>query len=87
MGKSFFFFAEQNEKLHTLYTDGAPVILGTTSGFPILMETEAPHVVTHCFLRTCTGNKISSNDPGRSFINSHKIHELYQKQVSESSHL
>jgi hypothetical protein len=49
--------AEQNfdwkEKLHTFYTDGAPAILGNTSGFATLMKMEAPHVVVpHCFLHT-----------------------------------
>uniref|UniRef100_A0A7M4E8X6 DUF4371 domain-containing protein n=1 Tax=Crocodylus porosus TaxID=8502 RepID=A0A7M4E8X6_CROPO len=49
------FFAKQNfdwkEKLHTLCTDGAPAMLGNTSGFATLVKKEAPHVVvTHCFL-------------------------------------
>ncbi|XP_042228588.1 protein ZBED8-like [Homarus americanus] len=49
------FFAKQNfdwkKNLGTLCTNGAPAMLGTTSGFAALVKKEAPQViVTHCFL-------------------------------------
>ncbi|XP_042227387.1 protein ZBED8-like [Homarus americanus] len=49
------FFAKQNfdwkKNLGTLCTDGAPAMLGNTSGFAALVKKEAPQViVTHCFL-------------------------------------
>ena len=49
------FFAMHNfdwqNKLGSLCTDGAPAMLGNTSGFAALVRKEAPNVtVTHCFL-------------------------------------
>ncbi|XP_042210866.1 protein ZBED8-like [Homarus americanus] len=49
------FFAKQNfdwkKNLCTLCTDGAPAMLGNTSGLAALVKKEAPQViVTHCFL-------------------------------------
>ena len=49
------FSANQNfewkKKIGSLCTDGAPAMLGKTSGFPALVKKEAPQVnVTHCFL-------------------------------------
>jgi hypothetical protein len=51
----FSLLAEQKShckgKLLTICTDGAPAMLGNTSGFAILVKKEAPHVVgPHCFL-------------------------------------
>jgi hypothetical protein len=61
-------------------------MLGNIPGFATLVKKEAPPIiVTHCLLQTCIGNKHSSNNPERSFVNSHKSHQLYQKQVSELS--
>ena len=49
------FFADQNfewkKKIGSLCTDGAPAMLGKTSGFATLVKKEAPQVsITHCFL-------------------------------------
>ncbi|XP_015920301.2 protein FAM200C-like [Parasteatoda tepidariorum] len=49
------FFTKQDfgwkEKLHSLRTDGAPVILGNKSGSALLVKKKSPNVlVTHCFL-------------------------------------
>jgi len=49
------FFAKQDFNwkriIGSLCTDGAPVMLGKTSGFSALEKKEAPHIiVTHCFL-------------------------------------
>ena len=49
------FSANQNfewkKKIGSLCTDGAPAMLGKTSGFAALVKKEAPQVnVTHCFL-------------------------------------
>ena len=42
---------EWKKKIGCLCTDGAPAILGKTSGFAALVKKEAPQVnVTHCFL-------------------------------------
>jgi hypothetical protein len=76
-------FAKQNfdwkEKLHTLCTGGAPAMLGNTSGFATLVKKEAPHIIiTHCFLhRHAMATKTLPTTPERSFVNSHKTHQLY----------
>lgn len=49
------FFTEQNvdwkTKLGSICTDGAPAMLGNTSGFATLVKKEIPQVIiTHCFL-------------------------------------
>ena len=49
------FFAKQDfnwkRNIGSLCTDGAPAMLGKTSGFASLVKKEAPHIiVTHCFL-------------------------------------
>ncbi|XP_042901087.1 protein FAM200C-like [Parasteatoda tepidariorum] len=49
------FFTKQDfgwkEKLHSLRTDGAPVMLGNKSGFALLVKKKSPNVlVTHCLL-------------------------------------
>lgn len=49
------FFIEQNlhwkTKLGSTCTDGAPAMLGNTSGFAALIKKECPHVIiTHCVL-------------------------------------
>ena len=49
------FFAKQDfnwkRNIGSLCTDGAPAMLGETSGFASLVKKEAPHIiVTHCFL-------------------------------------
>ncbi|XP_046861512.1 protein ZBED8-like [Xenia sp. Carnegie-2017] len=49
------FFAKQDfnwkKNIGSLCTDGAPAMLGKTSGFASLVKKEAPHIiVTHCFL-------------------------------------
>ena len=49
------FLANQNfewkKKVKSLCTDGAPAMLGKTSGFATLVKKEAPQAsVTHCFL-------------------------------------
>jgi hypothetical protein len=84
-------FAKQNydwkEKLHTLCTDGAPVMLANTSGFATLVKKEAPQfIVNHCFLR---GHALATKTlPAtlKEVLSTAISHQLYQKQVSESSH-
>ena len=49
------FFAQQNfnwkRNIGSLCTDGAPAMLGKTSGFASVAKKEVPHiVVTHCFM-------------------------------------
>ena len=49
------FFAKQDynwkRNIGSLCTNGAPAMLGKTSGFPSLVKKEVPHIiVTHCFL-------------------------------------
>jgi hypothetical protein len=62
-------------------------MFGNAFGFVALVIQEAPHIASiMAFTLTCASNKASSNNPDRSFVNRHKSHQLYQKQVSESSH-
>jgi len=49
------FFAKQDfnwkRNIGSLCTDGAPAMLGKTSGFATLPKKEVPHLImTHCFL-------------------------------------
>jgi hypothetical protein len=48
-------------------------MLGNTSGFATLVEKEASHAHSFVFTQTCPGNKESSNNPERSFVNSSSI--------------
>jgi hypothetical protein len=86
------FFTKQNfdwkEKLHTLCTDGAPAMLANTSGFATLVKKEAPHfVVTHCFLHRYSLETKTLPTILKEVVSTAISHQLYQKQVSESSHL
>jgi hypothetical protein len=85
------FFAKQNfdckEKLHILCTDGAPAMLANTSGFATLVKKEAPHfVATHCFLHTHALATKTLPTTLKEVLSAAISHQLYQKQVSESSH-
>jgi hypothetical protein len=55
----------------------APAILGNTSGF-------APHCSLHTHAQVTEA--LPTNTEG-SFVKSYKIHQYFQNQVSESSHL
>jgi hypothetical protein len=65
------------EKVLTLCTDGAPAMLANRS-FRYFIEKGSSTLRRHSllFTQTCTGNKDSSNNPERSYVNSHKSSTL-----------
>jgi hypothetical protein len=62
-------------------------MLANTSGFATLVKKEAPHfVATHCFLHRHALATKTLPTTLKEVLSTVISHQLYQKQVSESSH-
>jgi hypothetical protein len=87
-GKKLFFakqYFDWKGKLHTLCTDGAPAVLGNTSGFAALVKKEVPpflhrHVLATKTLPTTVKEVLSTAIKVINFIRSSSLNHLIFKR-------